>query len=61
MKLTPFEKDLILFALEDLAKRVLTEKLDIYYILTLNDEEEIDEYTQYEKIKEIIKKLEENL
>jgi len=61
MKFTKFEKDLVLFALEDLAKRVLTEKLDIYYMLTLNDEEEIDEYTQYEKIKEIIKKLEENL
>jgi len=58
MKLSQFEKDLIIFSLEELGKKVLSEKFDVFYELTLNDKEEIDEYTQYEKIKEVIKKIE---
>jgi hypothetical protein len=59
MKLTNKEKEIVIFSLEELCKKIASEKLDVFYELKFSKKEEIDEYTQYDIVKEIIEKIKE--
>jgi len=58
MKIDKKEKEIILFSLDELRKKIAVEKFDLFYELKFSEKEEVDEYTQYDKIEEIIKKIE---